>query len=96
VAATSLIAMALPVGSTTAAIMNISPLRWLGKYSYGIYILHPMVDFLLAPHIESHVHGKIALHLALFGATLAGTFPLAWVSYNLYERRFLGLKKYFV
>lgn len=96
VAATSLIAMALEIGSRTAAILTVSPLRWLGKYSYGIYILHPMVYLLVEPHIESRVHAKIALHLALFTVTLAGTFSLAWLSYNLYERRFLGLKKYFV
>jgi peptidoglycan/LPS O-acetylase OafA/YrhL len=95
VAGASLIAMALRPGSTTGAIMNLSPLRWLGKYSYGIYIIHPMIGFLFVPWIETHIHGKIASHMAVFVATLLVTFPLAWVSYNLYERRFLGLKRYF-
>lgn len=96
VAATSLIAMSLTIGSRTATIMSVPPLRWLGKYSYGIYIIHPMVGFLYEPFIRAHVHGKISLHLVLFVAALAVTLPLAWVSYNLYERRFLRLKKYFV
>ncbi len=95
VAGASLIAMALRPGSTTGAIMNLSPLRWLGKYSYGIYIIHPMIGFLFVPWIETHIHGKIASHMAIFLATLLVTFPLAWVSYNVYERRFLRLKRYF-
>ncbi|RZU41593.1 acyltransferase family protein [Edaphobacter modestus] len=95
VAGASLIAMALRPGSTTGAIMNLSPLRWLGKYSYGIYIIHPMIGFLFVPWIETHIHGKIASHMAIFIATLLVTFPLAWVSYNVYERRFLRLKRYF-
>jgi peptidoglycan/LPS O-acetylase OafA/YrhL len=95
VAGASLIAMAMRPDSATETIMNLSPLRWLGKYSYGIYIIHPMIGFLFVPWIETHIHGKIESHIAIFVATLLVTFPLAWVSYNVYERRFLRLKRYF-
>lgn len=95
VAGTSLIAMALRAGSATTAIMDTYPLRWLGKYSYGIYVLHPMVGFFYIPWVQAHVHGKIAQHLATAAATLAIALPVAWISYHFYERRFLRLKRYF-
>jgi peptidoglycan/LPS O-acetylase OafA/YrhL len=95
VAASSLIAMALRPGSRTGAFMDLYPLRWLGKYSYGIYIIHPMIGFLYLPWIDRHVHGKVTSHIAVFVAAMLVTLPLAWLSYNFYERRFLRLKRYF-
>jgi peptidoglycan/LPS O-acetylase OafA/YrhL len=95
VAGSSLIAMALRAGSRTGAVMDLSPLRWLGKYSYGIYIIHPMIGFLYMPWIDRHIHGKAASHAAVFVAGLLVTLPVAWLSYNFYERRFLRLKRHF-
>ncbi|WP_051978146.1 acyltransferase family protein [Edaphobacter aggregans] len=94
VAGTSLIALCLRAGST-AKLMSISPLRWLGKYSYGIYVIHQMTFMAYQSFLLTHIHSRVLLHLALPLSNLAVTLPLAWLSYRFYEQPFLRLKRYF-
>jgi peptidoglycan/LPS O-acetylase OafA/YrhL len=80
-----------------ARILSASPLRWFGKYSFGLYVWHPIIGVIL---LHSHValvsegSGKGVVLLAAFG-TLVLDLAVAWVSYNLWEKRFLDLKRYF-
>lgn len=76
-------------------------LRSWGKYSYGLYVIHyPVVGALwekLGSHADrwvwrgSHLPG-IAVITAM-GVPLS--YGIAWLSYNLYEKRFLALKHHF-
>jgi len=91
----ALIGMALRPGSLTAAFMNLYPLRWLGKYSYGIYIIHMMIGSIYTTFIYEHLHSKMLFHLAVPFINLAITLPVAWLSFHFYEQPFLRLKKYF-
>lgn len=95
VAGTSLIALTLRPGSWTAAVMNISPLRWMGRYSYGIYIFHQMVGVVYISFLYQHIHSKMVLHAAIPICNLMLTLPLAWLSFRFYEQPFLRLKRYF-
>lgn len=65
---------------------------FIGKISYGIYIIHPLVIFF---------YGKLLAALSLTGAVkligvytgvLGITILLAWLSYELLEKRFLQMK----
>jgi peptidoglycan/LPS O-acetylase OafA/YrhL len=56
------------------------PTRW-GKYTYGLYLLHP-----LAIHLTSHAPAPPAAR-ALAALVLSMTF--AWASYEAYETWFL-------
>jgi peptidoglycan/LPS O-acetylase OafA/YrhL len=94
-ASTSLIAMALVPRSPTASIMNLPVLRWLGKYSYGIYIFHQMMGGVYASFLQGHIHSRAALHATIVICNLVLTLPLAWLSFRFYEQPFLGLKRYF-
>jgi peptidoglycan/LPS O-acetylase OafA/YrhL len=82
-------------------ILSIRPLRVLGKYSYGLYVM----GALLQPQLESaglatarlipYVHSKglaAALH---FGGHVAVYLALAMLVYHLYEEPFLRLKDRF-
>jgi len=80
--------------------LSFSPLRFVGKVSYGFYIYHMPVYVLLSPILEkffkpilntSHSNLQLA---SSFIATLAG-FVLSVISFYFIERPFLKLKKYF-
>jgi len=77
-----------------------APLRFFGKYSYGLYVFH----FLLYPAFGS-LYASIPLPAALHRGALGlaalgvvstiGSLSVAWLSYNLYEKQFLKLKSRF-
>lgn len=99
VASTSLIAMALRPASFTARAMRVGALRFLGKYSYGIYVYHQMVFMLIAwlfrGWLEHHIPSKAIYHVAMMACTLLVTIPLSVLSFRFYEQPFLKLKRYF-
>jgi peptidoglycan/LPS O-acetylase OafA/YrhL len=99
IASTAFIAMSLKPQSLMAKAMNIGVLRSLGKYSYGIYILHHLVSFgaeiTILSLLRTHVESRVLYHLLSMMIVLSVTVLLAWASYNFYERRFLQLKRYF-
>lgn len=63
--------------------------RYIGAISYGIYLLHMLANN-LARRVAPGLGG-----LAMFVVTLLVAIGMASVSYQLYERRFLMLKKRF-
>src|SRR6185436_13848037 len=77
-------------------------MRFFGKYSYGMYVLHlPLVS------IGVTLTGLTPGRLRFFGSELTGALLFiafflgvvtiaAWISYNVYEKRFLRLKRRFV
>jgi peptidoglycan/LPS O-acetylase OafA/YrhL len=70
----------------------------LGKYSYGLYVYHHFLSFYFAKHgTEFALAGVVGSHtLAVFIQALAGmaaSFAVAWLSYELFERHFLRLKR---
>jgi peptidoglycan/LPS O-acetylase OafA/YrhL len=83
--------------SPLATLLNIGVLRWLGLYSYGLYVWHYIINFIFfdtsmkgAFRIEGAIEEVIYLSAAI---TLA--FLLAVTSYHFWERPFLRLKKHF-
>lgn len=63
--------------------------RYTGKISYGLYVLHPL-SYVLFNYIAPGTHGLLGL-LGCFGCS----YLLATLSFYLYERHFLKLKKRF-
>lgn len=98
IGSTALIAMVLQSGMIKSFFQN-GVLRFFGKYSYGIYVFHFSISGLLQKPMRSfftaHLHSK-ALSLVL-QAGIAGvvTVLVALLSYHLYEKHFLRLKRYF-
>lgn len=76
-------------------------LRWLGKYSYGLYVFHGLLAYGL--HIHEGVTEALTQRLGSHGlamavqvaASMALSVFVAVLSYELFESRLLKLKKWF-
>jgi peptidoglycan/LPS O-acetylase OafA/YrhL len=80
--------LVLTAATTRSRFLEAAPLRAAGRYSYGLYVYHPIVMWWIVRHVpmlEDSQWGS-----AIGGA--AGSVVLAYASYHLYESRFLGLK----
>jgi peptidoglycan/LPS O-acetylase OafA/YrhL len=99
VGSTAFIAMSLRSLSLTSNAMNLGLLRFLGKYSYGIYIFQHIVgacaNFTIAPILQAHTSSRFLIRIIMIVIVLSTTIGLSWLSYHFYEQRFLKLKKYF-
>jgi peptidoglycan/LPS O-acetylase OafA/YrhL len=75
-------------------------LRFFGKYSYGLYVFHyalrPACNALFPADELSTLLGSRLLGVLAY-AVLAGALSVgaAWLSWHLYEKHFLKLKRYF-
>ena len=87
--------------SSTARFFRTRFMVFLGTYSYGLYVYHHFIsyyltvnrtDLVLAHWLGSH-GAAVALQAALGAAV---SLMLAYVSYELYEKRFLRLKRLLV
>jgi len=96
---TCLIAMSLVQGSFASRAFLLPPLRFLGKYSYGLYVWHllffPYFSLRLHPYLNGVLGSKVlgGILTGLLASALA--IILALLSYHLYELPFLKLKRYF-
>jgi peptidoglycan/LPS O-acetylase OafA/YrhL len=79
------------------AVFNFQPLRMVGKYSYGMYVYHvPLIFFVRGLIGEQIGLGKNWPGSWLFLlAMVMLTFAVAAISFNLFESRFLKLKRSF-
>jgi peptidoglycan/LPS O-acetylase OafA/YrhL len=91
-------AVLAPASSPVFHVFRSRPLRALGIYSYGIYVYHHFLSFYLVKHgtefALARMVGSHALAVTLQAAgAMAVSIAVAYVSYELFERRFLRLKR---
>ena len=99
-AALLLHALFAPASSVAARFFRSGPMIALGKYSYGLYVYHHFLSYFLIKHgTEFALARTVGSHTlavaiqALLG--MAASMAIAWLSYELFEKRFLELKRYF-
>lgn len=68
---------------------------FLGKISYGIYIIHPLVVIFFSRWINQFNLLAGWKYIILYSGVLLLTVILAWLSYEFFEKRFLRLKDRF-
>ncbi len=80
-------------------ILTMSWLRVLGKYSYGIYVYHLLIflpsSWYLRSEAGSWIHLSFPERILLMLAEMIMVVAIAVVSYDLFEVRFLQLKRRF-
>jgi len=69
-------------------------LNLIGKISYGIYVIHPLLIFLLSKLIKFE-HSTFLNYGLIYSVIIASTLLVSYTSYNLYEKRFIKLKSTF-
>ncbi len=95
-------AVAAQPGKLVQRLLGVAPLRWLAKYSYGIYVLHFPLLALFVKHVQPRScpaplrpllepHFKLVFFLTASGVSIV----LAVLTYHLFEKHFLKLKRYF-
>jgi peptidoglycan/LPS O-acetylase OafA/YrhL len=88
----------LALTSPLQLIFNLGILRWFGKYSYGIYVWHPII-FILFLHTDLARNirggsGTVEMIVSL-SLTLGVLFAIVLLSWHCWESQFLKLKRYF-
>jgi peptidoglycan/LPS O-acetylase OafA/YrhL len=94
-----LIAWSLKAGTVCSWIFQRGWLRFLGKYSYGLYVLHVLVLSAIEQPLRAALLGAtrnktlavVGSGLTCFGISIVA----AYASYHLYEKHFLKLKHRF-
>ncbi len=84
-------------GSWVRVPLRLGVLRWYGRYSYGIYVLHPFVQMWVNYHLDAatlarHLHPAGLAAVVRPAAGVAVASALGWASYHGFERHFLRLK----
>jgi peptidoglycan/LPS O-acetylase OafA/YrhL len=95
-----LILVALQPGSLIYRIFKVRPLRWLGRISYGAYVLHDIphnyygaIGSHIIPILPGDPHSLRLNLYAVAAVGLAMTLLLAWLSFRFFESPFLDLKE---
>jgi peptidoglycan/LPS O-acetylase OafA/YrhL len=97
-ASAGLIGMSLRVGSPAFRLFHLRPARILGKYSYGFYVWHLVWTsawLALLVKLEQVTHSIVIAGLITLPSIFLLTFLVSKLSYDLFEVRFLGLKRHF-
>jgi peptidoglycan/LPS O-acetylase OafA/YrhL len=107
-AALLVMALVKSPGASFESCMKSPVLRILGKYSYGLYVYHVLLAstfeyYFGQPLINNVLRARLHLGGAAYGASVfifiilatIASFTVAWLSWHLFEKQFLRLKKYF-
>jgi peptidoglycan/LPS O-acetylase OafA/YrhL len=92
-----------PAAGTAALrrVLLMAPLQALGRYSYGLYVVHYFVHRGALEALRASEAGRALLagragYLLYAAGGAAASLALAVLSFHLLERRFLAWKRFFV
>jgi peptidoglycan/LPS O-acetylase OafA/YrhL len=89
-----------PVSSGWSRFLRSSPMAFLGKYSYGLYVYHHFFSYYFISHhtdlilAEKLGCSSMAALLLQAGVGIGASVAIAWLSYECFEKHLLRLKRY--
>ena len=91
-------ALTAPATAPVSGFFRSRPMRFLGKYSYGIYVFHHFFSYYLFTHRPEFILAqRLGSHVAAVGIQasfgMIASVGAAVLSYELFERHFLRLKR---
>jgi peptidoglycan/LPS O-acetylase OafA/YrhL len=93
-------ALIAPERSTISRFFRSRPMSFLGTYSYGLYVYHHLISYYMSANSTElelarwlSSHGAAVALQATLGASVS--LAVAYLSYELVEKRFLRLKRLF-
>ena len=96
----SVVALALIIGQIGVKnrIVNLenSVCDFLGKISYGIYVIHPLLILLISKLLFNLDIPSPYKYFVVYGIVVAATILLSYLSYTYFEKYFLTLKTRFI
>ena len=85
-----------------SAVLESKPLAFFGRYSYGMYVIHVPLLIVLGSsgvtgaRFESFIGNSLLALIAYTITLLAATVICALLTWHLFEKRFLRLKRHFM
>ncbi|MFA7273180.1 MAG: acyltransferase [Crocinitomicaceae bacterium] len=87
------IMIVLIINGTLTSYFEIKALRFLGKISYGIYMYHWIILLLLMKLLKPKFNQSILIpNILMYSSVIILTILAAFLSYELFEKKFLKLK----
>lgn len=91
-------ALVAPVSSMIGRFFRSRAMMALGTYSYGLYVYHHFLSYYFTRHgTEFALASAVGSHTAAVAiqalAGMAASMAVAWLSYELFEKYFLQLKR---
>jgi peptidoglycan/LPS O-acetylase OafA/YrhL len=94
-----LIAYSVQSSTGLARFFETAWLRSFGRYSYGIYVYHLPVYYVIEHFSKQWVSLKFPLPdqyaILYLGLLIAVSYSVSWLSFRYFEQRFLRLKRHF-
>jgi len=86
------------VGHWMSRISSSDFLRWLGKYSYGMYVVQLPLLSIITPSLVMHglatfTSNRLLINIAFVPIMFSLTMLLGFLTYHLLEKHFLKLKR---